>query len=192
MVSEGRKMIRLLSMGQFVRILVGTVLVTGAAMPVLAQSAGDIVVVGNSPNDWSRNQANWNQLMGLSRPKPAVMAPNAQGGKPAGPAVDPKVLAANVRVSGLRLEPIIGSSGSSLLSGTITNGNRQPVTVTSVNFQVFDAQGKMIQTGSAVPRPATIGPGQSVTVQQPLLTVPADSGATVKLYDPAVTIEAPL
>lgn len=185
-------MIRLLSMGQFVRILMGTVLVTGAAMPVLAQSAGDIVVVGNSPNDWSRNQATWNQLMGLTRPKPAVVAPNTAGGKPPVPAVDPKVLIANVRVSNLRLEPIIGMSGSSLVSGTITNGNRQPVTVTSVNFQVFDSQGKMLQTGSAVPRPATIGPGQSVTVQQQLLTVPADSGATVKLYDPAVTIEAPL
>lgn len=186
-------MIRLLSMGQFVRILAGTVLVTGAAMPALAQSAGDIVVVGNSPSDWSRNQANWNQLMGLSRPKPAVTAPNPQGGRPAGPAaVDPKVLAANVRVSGLRLEPIIKLNGSSALTGTVTNGNRQPVTITGVNFEVFDADGKLLQTGTAVPKPATLAPGQSATFNETLTTVPSDSGAKVRLADPGVSIQPPL
>jgi hypothetical protein len=189
MVREDKRMIRLLSRGRLVRGLVGAALVTGAAMPALAQTAGDIVVIGNSPNAWGRNQSHWNQLMGLSRPKPSAVPP-AGAGAPA-PAVDVKALAANVRVSELRLEPIIGLSGSSLVMGTVTNGNRQPVTVTAVNFKVFDAQGKLLQTGTAVPRPATIGPGQSVTIQQQLPTVPADSGAKVQLYDPAVTIEAP-
>jgi hypothetical protein len=169
MVKEDKRMIRLLSRGQLVRGLVGAALVTGAAMPALSH---------------------WNQLMGLSRPKPSAMPP-AGPGAPA-PAVDVKALVANVRVSELRLEPIIGLSGSSMLTGTVTNGNRQPVTVTAVNFKVFDAQGKLLQTGTAVPSPATIGPGQSVTVQQQLPTVPADAGAKVQLYDPAVTIQAPL
>jgi hypothetical protein len=200
MAQEGRKMIRLLSKGLFgaeglsgvlsgrqvVRVLGGAVLVTGVALPVFAQSAGDVVVIGNSPNQWNRNQTHWNQIMGLNRPKPAT----PKGEKPgAVAAVDPKVLAGNVRVSNLKIVPIVRLNGSSQVSGTVTNGNRQPVTVTGVNFQVFDDKGNLLQTGAVAPQPATIGPGQSVTFQQTLLTVPADSGATVRLSDPAVTVQ---
>lgn len=175
-----------LSVGQWSGALLGASLLVGLALPVLAQAAGDIVVVGGSPSQWGRNQTHWNQLMGLTRPRP-----NPKGEKPgASPAAaDPEALARNVQVTNVRLVPILKLSGSSQVAGMVTNRNTKPVTVTSVNFQVFDAQGNLMQTGSAVPQPATIGPGQSVTFQQTLTTVPSDSGATVRLSNPPVAVQ---
>jgi hypothetical protein len=168
-------------------LVLGTSLVAGIALPAWAQAAGDIVVIGGSPNQWGRNQMHWNQLMGLTRPKPDA---NAKGDKPGTTAAaDPQALARNVQVSNVRLVPIIGLSGSSQIAGTVTNRNPKAVTITGISFQVFDAQGNLLQTGSVVPQPATVGAGQSVTFQQTLTTVPADAGATVRLGTQAVSVQ---
>ena len=90
-------------------------------------------------------------------------------------------LSKNLRVSNLRLEFIIQLSGSSLVTGTLTNGNPEPVTVAGVNFEVLDSRGKIAQTGSAKPEPATVAPGGSVTFQKQLLTIPPDGGYQVRL-----------
>jgi hypothetical protein len=185
-------------------LAIAAALVSAAGLSVLpsqAQSAGDIVVVGGSPGQWSQNQAYWNQLLQLNRPQVAPPAPGvtpSAGAAPAGtPAdqakVDPqaleKQLLRNISVSGLKLEPIIRLNGSSQVSGSVTNNNRKPVTVSGVNYQVLDANGQVLQTGAAVPKPSTIGPGQTVTFQDTLLTVPADVGAQVRLSNPAVSLQ---
>jgi uncharacterized protein YcfL len=189
MVSGVKKAMTLFSVRRLTRAILGASFVAGIALPVWAQAAGDIVVVGNSPSQWGRNQSHWNQLMGLTRPKPSAKGETPGTGASGDPAALQQEMIGNVRVSDIAIQPIIGRSGSSVVAGKVTNNNRKPVTVTSVNFQVFDANGKMLQTEAASPRPATIAPGQSVTFQEVLPTVPADVGATVKVSDPAVTIQ---
>lgn len=172
-------------------VIMGSTLVvfpTTVSLPVRAQSPGDIVVIGDSPAEWSLFQSYWNQLLQLN-PSPAT-APGP--GEPTfDTAPDPQALAQELskklKVSGLRLEPIIQLSGSSLLMGTLTNGNKEPVTVVGINFEVLDAKGKLVQTGSAVPQPSTVPAGGSVTFQSELVTIPPDGGYKVKLVkDPFV------
>ena len=94
----------------------------------------------------------------------------------------------NLSVSNPRLAPIIGLSGSSQLMGSITNRNKKPVTVSSINFEIIGPDGKMVQTATAVPDPATIPPGATVTFQRQLLTVPA-KGRTVRLSNTPLSIQ---
>ncbi len=173
-----------------------------AAIPARAQSPGDIVVIGNSPTEWAQFQSYWNQLLQLSQPvPPAPSQPGAALPPPSSPdasspasgldpnaalpELDPQArqedLIQNLRVNSLRLVPIIRLNGSSEVMGNLTNNNREAVTVSSVNFEVLDRQGQLVQTGSAVPEPATVAPGQTVTFKATLLTVPPDAGFRVRL-----------
>ena len=175
-------------------ILLGAIApVTVAASAAHAQrAAGDIVIIGNSPYSWGRNQSYWNHLLNLSG---ATQPVAAAGGTPPGDsaAADPKVieqqLLRNIRVGQPRLQAVIKLPGSSEVTGTVTNNNREPVTIQSINFEVIGSDGRLIQTGAAAPEPATIGPGQTVTYQQFLPTVPSDVGATVRLARPAVILQ---
>lgn len=163
-----------------------------APLPALAQrAAGDIVIIGNSPYDWGRNQRYWNHLLNLSGATAAASAPmTPDNGQEE---VDPKVLEQrllrNIRVGQPQLQPVLKLPGSSVVTGTVTNNNRQPVTIQSINYEVVGANGQILQTGAATPEPATIGPGQTVTYQQMLPTVPADIGARVRLSQPAVLLQ---
>lgn len=169
----------------------GVALLGLTGLPGLAQSAGDVVVIGNSPGQWSQNQYYWNQLLGVS----AAAKSRSQATQPlstdtaANPQSLEKELLSRIQVSGLQLQPIIKLNGSSLVIGTVTNNNNQSVTISGVNFLVLDATGKPIQTGSAVPQPATLQPGQSATFQMTLPTVPPDIGAKVTLSNPPIAIQ---
>jgi hypothetical protein len=155
-----------------------------------AQSPGDVIQIGNSPSQWSQFSSYWNQLINLSGPT----APAATQGSsdPTASATDPQVLEKNLirnlQVSNPRLAPIIGLSGSSQLMGSITNRNKKPVTVSSINFEILGPDGKLVQTATAVPDPATIPPGATVTFQRQLLTVPA-KGRSVRLSNPPLSIQ---
>lgn len=162
-----------------------------APLPALAQrAAGDIVIIGNSPNDWGRNQRYWNHLLNLSGATAAASTPTTSETPQE---VDPKVLEQqllrNIRVGQPQLQPVLKLPGSSVVTGTVTNNNRQPVTIQSVNYEVVGPNGQILQTGAATPEPATVGPGQTVTYQQMLPTVPADIGARVRLSQPAVQLQ---
>lgn len=148
-----------------------------------AQSAGDVVIIGDSPAQWSVLGAYWNQLLNLNAP-PTPTVPTSPD-QALGPAIDPQLLqqqlASRLRVSNLRLEPIIKLNGSSQLMGVLTNSNPAPVTVSGVNFEILDANGNLVQTGSATPEPTTLVPGQSVTFKAELLTIPPDGGYRARL-----------
>ena len=176
------------------RLMVGSVLVSTVALSPLtarAQTPGDVVVIGDSPNEWSDFRSYWNQLLDLNAPSAPETA--ASGGQSAVQGEDPAALAQklkkNLRVSKLRLDPIIRLNGSSMAAGSLTNGNKKPVTVSSVNFEIIDSSGKLLQTGSAAPQPATLAPGQTVTFQQQLLTVPADGGYKIRLSSDAFAVQ---
>lgn len=174
-------------------LVIGSILafaVTLVSLPGRTQSAGDIVVIGDSPSEWAEFQGYWNQLINLSTPPPAAV-PDRRGGsgqQEFGQAeVDPQLLTQeltrNLQVKGLRLAPIIKLNGSSEVIGTLTNGNKDSVTVSGVNFEIVDSKGNLLQTGSAAPEPATLQPGQTVTFKQTLTTVPPDAGYKVRLSD---------
>ena len=175
-------------------LVVGSLLPLMFALPSQAQkNPGDIIVIGNSPRQWAQNQSYWNQLVGVfGRAIPAATAPTPPS-DPTQAGADPQVLTQkllqNISVGAPQLQPILKLPGSSQVSGSLTNRNNQPVTIGGVNFEVLDNTGNVIQTGSAVPEPATVGPGQTVTYQQTLLTVPSDVGASVRLINPPVTIQ---
>jgi hypothetical protein len=173
------------------RLMVGSVLVSTVALAPQAartQTPGDIVVIGDSPLEWSEFQSYWNQLLNLNGPSAPVEEVQSSGGSE-----DPQALAQklkkNLRVSKLRLDPIIRLNGSSVAAGSLTNGNKESVTVASVNFEVIDTSGKLVQTGSAAPQPTTLAPGQTVTFQAELLTVPPDAGYTVRLSSDAFVVQ---
>lgn len=177
-----------------IRGLVGAIapLALAASAAYGQRAPGDIVIIGNSPASWARNQSYWNLLLRLS----GMMAPPAVSGQNTASEtaeVDPQVLEQqllrNIRVSQPRLQPVLKLPGSSQVTGSVTNNNRQPVTIQSINFEVIGPDGRLIQTGAAVPEPATLGPGQTVTFQQFLPTVPPDTGATVRLARPAVILQ---
>ena len=158
----------------------------------LAQSPGDMIRIGDSPAQWSQFESYWNKLVNLNGAKtPAAEAPQASGSGQT--AVDPqilqKALIRNLRISGLRLAPIIKLNGSSQLTGTITNGNRKAVTVASINFGIYDGSGNLIQTSAATPEPSTIAPGATVTFQRELPTVPPNPEYSIRLVNPAVTLQ---
>jgi hypothetical protein len=161
-------------------------LVAAMGFPVVsrAQSPGDVIRIG-SPGAWSQYESYWNQLINLSG---ASKPPSAAAGSTddaTATASDPKVLEQalirNLRVSNVRLVPIFKLSGSSQVSGRITNGNRKSVTVSSVNLEVLDSSGNLVQTSAAMPEPSTIPAGATVTFQQRLDTIPSDSGFQVRL-----------
>ncbi len=162
-------------------------LAAAIGLPVVsrAQSPGDVIRIG-SPSDWSQYESYWNQLINLGKAsKPSSASAGSPDSKATATATDPKVLEQalikNLRVSGVRLVPIFKLSGSSQVSGRITNGNSKAVTVSSVNLEVLDPSGNLVQTSAAMPEPSTIPAGATVTFQQRLDTVPSDSGYQVRL-----------
>jgi hypothetical protein len=182
------------------KVMAGSTLlsaVVGIPMVSQAQSPGDVIRIGNSPYEWSQYESYWNQLINLGRPAaPAAPAGTSDSGAAGTPgelgapgtpaaAVDPQVLEKalirNLRVSNLRLMPILKLNGSSQVMGSISNRNSKAVTVTGVNLEILDSSGTLVQTTSATPLPATVPPGGTVTFTQQLLTVPADSGFQVRL-----------
>lgn len=175
-------------------LVVSSLLPLILTQPSQAQkNPGDIIVIGNSPRQWAQNQSYWNQLVGVfGRAIPAATA-SAPSSDTTQAAADPQAtlqkLLQNISVSAPQLQAILKLPGSSQVSGSLTNRNNQPVTIGGVNFEVLDNTGQVIQTGSAIPEPATVGPGQTVTYQQTLLTVPSDVGASVRLANPSVTIQ---
>jgi hypothetical protein len=169
-------------------------LVAAIGLPVVsrAQSPGDIVRIG-SPSQWSQYESYWNQLINLGNASKAAST-SAGSSSVTDTATDPAVLekqlVSKLRITNIRLAPILGFSGSSQLTGSITNNNSKAVTVSSINFDIFKSSGELQQTTSATPQPATIQPGATVTFSQQLLTVPADSGFQARLAKTSpVTIE---
>ncbi len=170
------------------KVLAGTILIASAiSLPLTsrAQSPGDVIRIG-TPGQWTQFESYWNQLLNLGGPKTPPASADSSSGTPAtATATDPQVLERNLmrnlRVSNLRLDPILKLNGSSNLTGKITNRNSKTVTVASVNVEIFNADGALVQTAAAVPQPATIPAGATVTFTQQLLTVPADSGYRVRL-----------
>ncbi|MCM1983039.1 FxLYD domain-containing protein [Lyngbya confervoides] len=164
---------------------------TAAGDPVQAQyqgHAGDIVVVGDSPGDWSAYQNYWRQLLQLNpAPPPKDNGPAAPSESASPEAVEAQLLK-NITVTGLKLEPILKLNGSSQVQGTVTNQNQKPVTISAVNYEIRDANGQLVQTGSAVPEPAMIGPGQSVTFRKDLLNLAAEPGYRIQLTQNSVTL----
>lgn len=176
------------------RLLVGSVMASTAlvaTLPGYTQSAGDVIQIGGSASEQSRFQNYWQQLMNLNGPPETEEASASSSFEESD--VDPQALAQklskNLRVSNLRLAPIIRLNGSSEVQGTLTNGNKKSVTVSGVNFEVVDGSGKLIQTGSAVPRPSNLSSGQSVTFKAQLLTVPPNGSYKVRLTKPAFNIQ---
>ena len=164
-------------------------LAAAIGLPVVsqAQSPGDVIRIG-SPSDWTQYESYWNQLINLgaaSKPSSAAAGSAGSSSDATATATDPKVLEQalirNLRVSNVRLVPIFKLSGSSQVSGRITNGNSKAVTVSSVNLEVLDSSGNLVQTSAAMPEPSTIPAGATVTFQQRLDTVPSDSGYQVRL-----------
>ena len=177
------------------RLLVGSVLTSTAVVATLpghTQSAGDVIQIGGSASEQARFESYWNQLLNLNGPAEAESADTADASFSESD-VDPQVLAEklskNLRVSNLRLVPIIRLNGSSEVQGTLSNQNKQSVTVSGVNFEVLDGGGQLVQTGSAVPSPSTLAPGQSVTFKAELLTVPAGGNYKVRLTKPAFNVQ---
>jgi hypothetical protein len=169
------------------KAIVGAVLLSSvASFPLVsqAQSPGDVIRIG-SPTQWNQFESYWNQLLNLSGPQTPASPDLGSADPSAATSTDPQVLertlAKNLRVSNLRLAPIVRLNGSSNLMGSITNRNSKAVTVSSINLEVVDANGKLVQTNSVTPEPATIPPGATVTFQRELLTVPADGGYRVRL-----------
>lgn len=180
------------------RLLVGSVLVSTAVVATLpghTQSAGDVIQIGGSASEQMRFRDYWQQLMNLNGPAEAEVADTSDtsGSSFSESDADPQALAQklskNLRVSNLRLVPIIRLNGSSEVQGTLTNGNKESVTVSGVNFEVLDGSGNLVQTGSAVPSPSTLASGQSVTFKAELLTVPAGGNYKVRLTKPAFNIQ---
>jgi hypothetical protein len=169
------------------KAIVGAVLLSSvASFPLVsqAQSPGDVIRIG-SPTQWNQFESYWNQLLNLSGPQTPASPDLGSADPSAATSTDPQVLertlAKNLRVSNLRLAPIVRLNGSSNLMGSITNRNSKAVTVSSINLEVLDANGNLVQTNSVAPEPATIPPGATVTFQRELLTVPADGGYRVRL-----------
>jgi hypothetical protein len=167
--------------------IAGTLFLAAAiGLPVVsrAQSPGDVIRIG-SPSDWSQYESYWNQLLNLSATSKPPSPAGGSGSDATATATDPKVLEQalikNLRVSNVRLVPIFKLSGSSQVSGKITNSNSKAVTVSSVNLEVLDPSGSLVQTSAAVPEPSTIPAGATVTFQQRLDTIPSDSGYKVRL-----------
>ncbi len=171
-------------------LVLATLLTLGLILPSQAQkNPGDIIVVGNSPSQWAQNQQYWNQLLGIFGSAVPAAVSQVETTAPDNPQLLAQKILQNIQVSQPQLQPIIKLPGSSQVMGSVTNRNKEPVTISGVNFVVLDRSGNVIQTGSAVPEPATVGPGQTVTYQQTLLTVPFDIGATVRLGNPAVSVQ---
>jgi hypothetical protein len=160
--------------------------VTAIGFPALtwAQTSTDVIRIG-SPSEWSQYESHWKQLINSGFNKPPRDAAEKANARSTSTASDPKIteqtLIKNLRVNDLRLVPIIKLNGSSQVMGQITNGNRKAVTVSSVNLEILDSFGNLVQTSAPTPEPSMIPAGETVTFQKQLYTVPPDGGFQVRL-----------
>lgn len=152
-------------------------------------SQDNVIMIGGSPEEWSFYSNYWQQLVNAN---PALesddsdvesFAPDSEMQEQA-----LAKLAKNVVVKNLRQDFIIKLNGSSQISGQVTNRNKKAVVVQGINFELRDSSGELVQTGSAVPKPNRLAPGQTATFSETLLTVPVDQGLTLKLSKPGVVI----
>lgn len=159
--------------------------------PAKAQTAGDVVVIGDTASKQAALEAYWDQLSNLRRPPLQPPAPFQSFAQPVeNPQVLEQEIIRKLRLGKLELKPIIGLGGASQVQGTLTNTHNQPVNVSAVNYEIFDSGGTLIQTGSAAPAPATLQPGQTVTFKDSLLTTSV-FGKQVRLANPAIILSGP-
>jgi hypothetical protein len=144
---------------------------------------GDIVVVGKSRSDWARYRDYWQQLLQKNAPPAAATSGDASTSAAgnANPDALKAELVSNLKISEMSLQPILRLNGSSQLVGKLTNGNKTAVTVASIGFEIVDSKGTLIQSGSAVPEPSTLQPGQTVSFGADLLTVEPNPSYKVRL-----------
>lgn len=175
------------------KVLVGFSVVAATQMGLMTPSfgqyqgnAGDVVVIGDSPNDWSRFRSFWLELLQVSTPadagssEGADFTDQAKAAEPSSEELE-ATLKKNLVVSNLQFKPILKLNGSSQVQGSLTNKNKKSVTVASVGFEIVDGQGKLIRSGEAKPEPSSLSPGQTVTFTTDLLGLTADSGYKVRL-----------
>ena len=169
----------------FFRVLVGTAVMAAIVMesaPSYSQLQDDIILIGESADQKEYYKAYWKTLLNLGQAQSQDQtARESAKFLQRDQESTLKDISRNLQVRNLRLAYIIKLNGSAQLTGVLTNNNPIPVTVSAVNFEILDRKGKLIQTGSAQPRPSTIAPGQSVTFSRTLLTIPTDFGYRVKL-----------
>lgn len=154
----------------------------------LAQSAEDIIQIGGSSNEQQYYRSYWNELVELGSQAAQTQQPQQASRVENDPQANLEKIIRNLDIRELVLEPIIRLNGSSQVFGILVNKNPVPVTVSGINFEVLDADGYLIQTGSVQPEPSTLAPGQVVTFTRVLLTVPPDAGYELKLLDPTFVI----
>ena len=166
----------------------------GLMLPTLGQYQGhdgDIVVIGESPSEWARFRAYWLELLQLSNAAQQA-APEASSDV-ASSEPDPAELEAkikkNLAVSNLKFMGIRSLSGSSQVIGSLTNKNKESVTIASVSFEIVDQDGTVVRSGAATPQPSTIAPGQTVTFSQELFGFPARSSYEVQLTQSPFVIQ---
>jgi hypothetical protein len=149
-----------------------------------AQRSGDIIRIG-APSEWNQYDSYWKQLVKDRDKRPLEEVTGKTDNNLTSNEADSKVLEEalikNLRVSDLRLVPIIKLNGSSQITGKIRNNNTKAITVSSVNLEVLDSFGNLVQTSTSSPEPSTIPPGETVTFQRELYTVPFDGGYQVRL-----------
>ncbi|MCM1983446.1 FxLYD domain-containing protein [Lyngbya confervoides] len=158
--------------------------------PNHSEPQADIVLIGETPDQWTYYADYWQQLVNVGQPlgRPLPVRGNGDALDPvlrSASAQPPREWIQNLVVRNLELRPIIKLNGSSQVFGLLTNRNSQTVTVTGVNFEIRDRQGNLIQTGSATPTPSQIAPGQTVSFSQTLFTVPRDDRFSLRLAQPA-------
>ena len=146
---------------------------------------GDIVVIGESQEEWSRFRSYWLNLLQVSTSAPDTSGETGETTTAAasGPSTEEleATLKQNLAVSGLKFKTIRGIRGSSQVIGTLTNNNKKSVTVASVSFEIIDKKGNLVQSGAATPQPSTLNPGQSVTFSKDFFGLSASPGHKVRL-----------
>jgi hypothetical protein len=170
----------------------GSMFAPSQAQVFLPESQADTIIIGNSPEEWSYYSGYWQQLMDL-RPKPVdPISEKVDSQESLNPQTDPAYLLAlskKVVVNNLRQEKISRRFGTSQIVGTLTNHNKEPVVIQGVNFEIRSSTGELLQTGTAVPQPKVLAPGQTVTFSQTLLSIPINRRFQLKLLDPAVALQ---
>ena len=160
----------------------------GVMLPSFAQyqgNPGDIVVIGDSPNDWSRYRSFWLELLQAGSSEESANQSSSQSFDSSAREASPEELEAklkkNLVVSNLEFKPILKLNGSSQVAGSLTNRNKKAVNVASVGFEIVDASGNLVRSGEAKPEPSSLAPGQTVTFTTDLLGLAPDSSYKIRL-----------
>ena len=166
----------------------------GVCLPSQGQSLGqeeDIVMIGETPEEWAIHSEYWQRLLNLSAP-PQLDQPNAQE-QPSGTQqssgaeidveLEKQKLIKRLKVSHLEFKPMVLRGSSSQVLGTLQNNNDVPVSVASVNFEIVDEDGDLVRTGAVTPQPSIILPGKSVTFNADYLGFPRKASHDIRLSE---------